>query len=132
MVSMTTIWHLTHAADWDRALAHGSYEMSTAGATLADVGFVHAAHPHQLETVALAVYAHDPEPLVALSIDTDELAHRGIDVREEPGDPTRPDELYPHVYGPLPLAAVRAAHPARVVADGPHPRLVVDEASSAP
>lgn len=36
------ILHLAHRADWDEALVSGQYRTSTRGASLDDVGFIHA------------------------------------------------------------------------------------------
>jgi uncharacterized protein (DUF952 family) len=47
-----TILHLAHRDDWERALATGEYRTSTRGATLDDVGFIHASYPDQLPRVA--------------------------------------------------------------------------------
>jgi uncharacterized protein (DUF952 family) len=129
---VTTILHLTHAADWDRALGLGSYAISTRGASLAEVGFIHASYPHQLEQVALALFAEDVEPLVVLTISTEELNRLGVEVRDEPGDPTRPEVLYPHVYGALPTEAVTAVRPARIETGPDGPRLVIGGATHNP
>lgn len=125
---MTTILHLTHAADWTRALTVGSYELSTRGASFAEVGFIHASYPHQLDQVAKAVFADDAAPLVVLTISVEELNLRGVEVRDEPGDPNHPKVLYPHVYGPIPAAAVTLVRPARIETDPSGPRLVLGKA----
>lgn len=129
---MTTILHLTHAADWTRALSVGSYELSTRGASLAEVGFIHASYPHQLEQVARAVFANDAAPLVVLTISVEELNRRGVAVRDEPGDPNHPEVLYPHVYGPIPAAAVTLVRPARIETGPGGPHLVLDDATDSP
>ena len=98
--------HLALARDWEAALARGVYEVSTRGHTLAEEGFVHLCLPHQLAGVAARFYADVTEPLVRLTIDAGLLA---APVRLEPGDPSDPSsELFPHLYGPLPVAAVTA------------------------
>lgn len=110
------IWHLAHAADWAAAVPTGSYSISTGGLTLADVGFVHCAHAHQVAGVVRLFYTDDGAPLTLLGIDTQRLAAAGIEVRSEPGDPAHPDgDRFPHVYGPIPVDAVTQAHDARVV-----------------
>jgi uncharacterized protein (DUF952 family) len=93
------IWHLAERAEWDEARAAGSYERSTRGLSLAEVGFVHCSYPAQLPGVAAAFYADAPD-LVLLRIDP---ARVPAEIRVEAG--------FPHVYGPVPVAAVTAATP---------------------
>ena len=108
-------WHLAEEEHWRAALASGSYDRSTLGATLADVGFLHASYPEQLPAVARAHYARHTGPLVVLEVDPARLREAGVEVRLEPGDPDDPGAAhYPHVYGPLPVAAVSRTRPARV------------------
>src|SRR5690606_19932709 len=78
------LWHLAEAAHWREALSTGRYERSTRGATLAEVGFVHASYPEQLPGVARLLYARATEPLVVLEIDPGALAAAGVEVRLEP------------------------------------------------
>lgn len=101
---LDVLHHLALAADWEVALGRGSYEISTLGHTLAEVGFIHLSFPHQLARVAEAFYRDVAEPLVQLTIDPTALTSP---VRLEPADPTDPaSELFPHLYGPLPVGAV--------------------------
>jgi uncharacterized protein (DUF952 family) len=100
-----TILHIAHASDWVAAVESGEYRISTRDATLDEVGFIHASRGAQVKFVATFVYADDPEALVVLSID-----ETGLDVREEDGGA---GELFPHVYGPIPVANVTAVSPAR-------------------
>lgn len=113
--------HLALASDWEAALAAGSYRVSTRGATLDEVGFLHCSFPHQLERVAAAFYADVTEPLVVLVIDGEEVEAGGTAVLVDDVD----GEGFPHLYGPLYPECVTAALPARMV-DG---ALVVDDAS---
>lgn len=100
------IYHLALPDDWAAAIAIGSYEMSTRGITLADEGFVHCSLAGQLEGVARRFYA-DLDTLVVLHVDRDAL---DAALRfEPPADGI--DELFPHVYGPIPVAAVSAITP---------------------
>jgi uncharacterized protein (DUF952 family) len=96
---MTELWHLAERADWQDAQRTGSYERSTRGLSLAQVGFVHCSEPHQLAGVAAAFYA-DTDDLVLLRIDPDRLP---AEIRVEDG--------FPHIYGPIPVTAVTAADP---------------------
>ncbi len=75
--------------------------MSTRGRTLDEEGFIHCSRPDQVEAVAERFYA-DVEELVVLTIDTDLV---DAPIRDEPPFPGSP-ERFPHLYGPLPLAAV--------------------------
>jgi uncharacterized protein (DUF952 family) len=92
--------------------------MSTKGRTLDEQGFIHAsATRDQVERVGAAVYSSETRPLVVLVVDPAELDAPIVAENLEGGD-----ELFPHVYGPLPVRAVTATIPVRT--DG-H-RFVVD------
>ncbi|TNU73111.1 DUF3866 family protein [Miniimonas arenae] len=110
-----TVWHLALADDWALAQRLGAYAMSTRGARLADVGFVHASSADQVDGVANAFYADlASEGAVALEIDADVLAGEGIACVLEPGDPRdQTSQRFPHVYGEVPVEAVRRALPWR-------------------
>jgi uncharacterized protein (DUF952 family) len=99
------IFHLAQRADWDAARAAGGpYEVSTRAETLHEVGFIHACRtPGQLGKVHRSFYA-DLDDLVLLVIDTDRL---DAPVRHEEAD----GDVYPHIYGPLPLDAVIEVRP---------------------
>ncbi|WP_299517885.1 DUF952 domain-containing protein [uncultured Serinicoccus sp.] len=113
--ALGALWHLAEEAEWERALRIGSYDRSTRGAGLAEVGFIHASRPDQLPGVARALYSGASEPLLVLEIDPAVLARHEVEVRVEPADPAEPgSEHFPHLYGPLPVAAVRRVRPARV------------------
>lgn len=103
---------LFHAAlpdDWAAAQAAGRYEMSTRGRTLADEGFIHASYESQVEATANRFYG-DLDELVLFELDRDALDAEVID--ESPtGDPA--DEHFPHIYGPIPVAAITTARPWR-------------------
>jgi uncharacterized protein (DUF952 family) len=94
------VLHLTTAADWAAALESGSYTVSTRGRSLEQEGFIHCSEPHQVEGVRQRFFA-GVEDLVVLEVDTDLLTSPWR-VEEVAGT----GEAYPHVYGPLDLAAV--------------------------
>ena len=98
--------HLALRSDWAAALAAGRYEVSTRGMSVAEVGFVHASTRAQLPGVRERFYADlDPAELVVLVID---VAAAGVPLR---WDPVPGGELFPHLYGPLPVQAVVAVLP---------------------
>ena len=95
------IYHLALPADWGSAAERGLYAVSTRGLSLADEGFIHCSFAHQMEPVANAWY-RDLDELVIIRLDLDRLA---AEVRVEPSSDGS-GELFPHVYGPIPAAAV--------------------------
>ena len=108
------LWHLAEREHWETALRTGRYDRSTRGSSLAEVGFIHASHPRQLPGVARQIYA-GLDDLLVLEIDPAVLTREGVEVRHEPGDPDDPgSEHFPHLYAPLPVAAVTRVRPARV------------------
>ena len=98
-MAVTELWHLAERPEWGEAVRTGSYRRSTRGLSLAEVGFVHCSYPDQLAGVAAAFYAGAGD-LVLLRIDP---AGVPAEIRVEGG--------FPHVYGPIPVAAVTAAEP---------------------
>ena len=109
------ILHLASKNDWDAALATGSYRVSTRGASIDDVGFIHASAPDQLREVAEFVYADCEEALVVLEMDDAAIRATGTEVRYEDGGD---GELYPHIYGPIRPADVTEILPAGFDSEG--------------
>ncbi|MEU7313828.1 DUF952 domain-containing protein [Streptomyces sp. NPDC007083] len=105
---MAEVLHITERVLWDEARARGTYEMSTRGRTLSEVGFIHLSLRHQLPAVAAALYGGQvaPDRLVVLVVDTERLSSP---VRYEPAVPGGED--FPHLYGPLPVSAVVGTEP---------------------
>lgn len=97
------IYHLALPDDWAQAFESGEYTMSTRGVTLAEEGFIHTSTEAQLEATANRFYG-DLDQLVLLTIDADKVE---AEIRWEPPAPGV-DELFPHIYGPLPIRAVVA------------------------
>jgi uncharacterized protein (DUF952 family) len=110
-----TIFHVARREDWDVAVARGTYEKSTRGARLDEVGFIHFSYPHQLAAVAELVYAGDEAELCVLVVDPDAVRASGIRVVDEDGGN---GELYPHVYGPIDASLVTEVRPAGFDANG--------------
>ena len=102
----TTILHIAVPSDWQQAQHDGEYRVSTRGLSLEQQGFIHCSYPNQLEGVANRFYS-DLSELLLLHIDV-ELLDAELKV-EPPADGI--DELFPHVYGPIPLEAVVATTP---------------------
>jgi uncharacterized protein (DUF952 family) len=100
---------ITHVAlpdDWADAQQHGEYRWSTRGVTLEHEGFIHCSLPHQVAGVIDRFYAGVDE-LVLLEIDTSRLDAPVVLEPPAPGV----TEHFPHVYGPIPVAAVVTAAP---------------------
>ncbi|MEB3334848.1 MAG: DUF952 domain-containing protein [Cyanobacteriota bacterium] len=100
------LYHLALEEHWQQARRLGVYAQSTRGMTLAEVGFIHASWSHQVEATWRRFYADAP-PLRLLTIDPERLAAASIPLREEPAPGS--GEPFPHIYGPLPVEAVRLA-----------------------
>jgi uncharacterized protein (DUF952 family) len=91
--------HLCGAEQWARARQEGGLNPDTAGGG----EFIHLSTPEQVHLPANRLY-RGREDLVLLHIDP---ARLDAPVRWEQGVPTDPDSmLFPHLYGPLPVAAV--------------------------
>ncbi len=99
------LFHLALASEWEAALAGAGYQTSTLGRTVAEEGFTHCSRAHQVAGVAERFYAGVTEPLVLLELDPALLTSHVID-EVPPGA----SQAYPHVYGPLDVVAVVAAH----------------------
>ncbi len=93
------IFHFCSAADWAAARAAGAYTADT----LADQGFIHLSGLGQVLLPANAI-ARGRTDLVLLEVD-----RRGC--RSRCATRTASDGmLFPHLYAPLPAAAVVAVH----------------------
>lgn len=101
-------------ADWRAALAEGRYDGSAADR--AD-GYIHLSAADQLEATAAKHYAGQAE-LMLVEVDLTALGDALI------WEPSRGGALFPHIYGPLPIAATRAPRALSVTADG---RMIIDE-----
>jgi uncharacterized protein (DUF952 family) len=106
MASRSTIFHITEPEIWAKAAESGSYTGSTRGQSLEDVGFIHCSYADQVEMIANFVYPDWNDELVVLEIDPSQLGEElKVESAFEAGI------MFPHIYGPLPTTAVRAAHP---------------------
>ena len=99
--SMQRLYHIATVPDWNQAQQDGEYRTSTRGRSLSEEGFIHASTAAQVLPVANAVYLDEQQDLVLLVLDTSRI---GAEIRREPvpgwTDP------FPHIYGPLDVAAV--------------------------
>jgi glutathione S-transferase len=100
------IFHLAVPDDWAAAFATGEYTISTRGVTLEQEGFIHCSTRAQMEDTANRFYG-DLDQLVVLTIDPRRVPSPIV---FEPPAPDL-DVLFPHIYGPLPIAAVNLASP---------------------
>jgi uncharacterized protein (DUF952 family) len=98
MTDMPTIaFKILSRADWRRALAEGAYEGSPVDH--AD-GYIHLSAVDQLAVTAAKHYAGQSD-LVLVEVDLTALGDTLI------WEPSRGGALFPHIYGPLPVAATR-------------------------
>ena len=97
---MTAIFHITSAREAERAAGAGEY----APAAFEADGFVHCSYAHQVIGVANARY-RGRAGLVLLEIDRARVAGRVVDENLEGRD-----ELFPHIYGRVPMSAVVVVH----------------------
>src|SRR5262249_57196157 len=79
----------------------GEYTMSTRGKSLAEEGFIHCSFADQVEGIATRYYG-DLDELVLLTVNPALLSSELVVEDPFPGAPQR----YPHVYTPIPIAAV--------------------------
>lgn len=105
---MAIILHITERSRWEAAKAAGEYTAPS----LNTEGFIHCSTPQQAVGTANR-YFRGQRDLVLLCIDEQQL---GAKLKYEP--PVRPgavalatgrqnaDDLFPHLYGPLAIAAV--------------------------
>ena len=101
------VYHLCPAQRWVDQRAGAAYEPEGFAAE----GFVHATVGLDATLVpANRYYADDPRPHVCLTID---LSRVGVEVRFD-ADP----HIYPHIYGPVPTAAVTEVRDASRASDG--------------
>ncbi|SIN42220.1 DUF952 domain-containing protein [Micromonospora cremea] len=93
------IYKLLSSAEWNDALAAGTF----AGTAMDhESGFIHLSGPDQVVETARRHFA-GATGLTLLSVEEERL---GDALRWEP---SRGGQLFPHLYGPLPVVAVVAA-----------------------
>jgi uncharacterized protein (DUF952 family) len=104
------IFKLVDRAAWDAAAPSASFEGSAADAR---DGFIHFSTGPQVRETAARHFAGQPD-LLLVAVDAESL---GEGLRWEP---SRGGDLFPHLYGALPFAAVRWIASVTIGADGRH------------
>ncbi|WP_442791240.1 DUF952 domain-containing protein [Mycobacterium sp. Aquia_216] len=95
--------HLCAVDEWSRARERGAIHPPAPGAD-GTAPFIHLSAPEQVHLPANRLF-RGRRDLLLLHIDP---ALLDAPVRWEPGVPTDPEAmLFPHLYGPLPVAAVK-------------------------
>ncbi len=103
--------HICAEDEW--RIAEGLGELRPG--SLDAVGFVHLSSPEQVHLPANRIYAGRRD-LLLLHVDPGKLT---APVRWEPGVPSDPASMrFPHLYGPLPVAAVTSITPYQPLPDG--------------
>jgi uncharacterized protein (DUF952 family) len=107
---VATIYKICGQAAWRAAEAGGAFLGSEVDAR---DGFIHFSTAAQVAETAAKHFA-DASDLVLVAVDAGAL---GPSLKWEP---SRGGDLFPHLYGPLPLSAVRWMQPLSRAADGRH------------
>lgn len=102
------VYKILTQCDWDQARRSGTFAGSRD-----DVrdGFIHLSAPHQVAETARRHF-HGIDGLVLLALETGKL---GDALKWEA---SRGGDLFPHYYGPLPIAAVAWSQPLALGPDG--------------
>lgn len=110
MSTPTTIYHVCRRTEWQYAQTTGVY-----GGSSQDVadGFIHFSGPGQLKA-SVAKHRAGQDHLVLIAADP-QLLIEGLR-----WEPSRGGQLFPHLYGPLPLSAVKWVADLPLGPDGTH------------
>ena len=101
-------YKIVDAAEWQAAVAEGRYD--GAALDLAD-GYIHMSTQAQTAETVRRHFA-GCDDLLLLTVDLDRLGDELV------WEPSRGGDLFPHLYAPLPAAAVTASRPFSVSPDG--------------
>ncbi len=104
------IYRISEPQFWADALRQGYY----ASPDLAAEGFIHFSERHQVAGVAQRYY-RGKTGMILLQVDETRL-DPDVECRRE--NTTGGRELFPHVYGRVPLAAVVRSAPFQLLGDG--------------
>jgi uncharacterized protein (DUF952 family) len=99
-MSSDRLFHITSEEELRTARIEGVYRP----AAFAREGFIHCSYRRQVAPVANRLF-RGRQGLVLLEIDPARVSSPIVDENLEGGT-----ELFPHIYGPLPLAAVARVH----------------------
>jgi uncharacterized protein (DUF952 family) len=99
------IFHITDRATWDASQQQGKHTASTRGVDLAEEGYIHCSTAEQWPGVIERFYGGASD-LLLLHID-EQLLTSPLVYEQLPGAP----EPFPHIYGPINLAAVVTVEP---------------------
>lgn len=102
-MSFHRIFHVTAPDVWCAAKDAGSFTESTRARSLEQVGYIHCSFAEQVARVANAIYQDYQGDLLLLTIDPTRVVS-AIRVENLEGG----EEVFPHIYGALPLDAVTA------------------------
>ncbi len=91
------VYHITGRDKWQAGKRTGEYRADS----LEQSGFIHCSKSEQILRVANTFY-NNTSGLVILAIDPNQLK---VELRWEPGT-DKPDELFPHIYGPIDVTSV--------------------------
>ncbi|SDX39622.1 DUF952 domain-containing protein [Hymenobacter psychrophilus] len=105
------LYRISQPHDWEQAQQTGFF----ASPDLAAEGFIHASELDQVLETARLYYAGSPG---ALLLEIDETTLMAASVRVEREWAAGRQAWFPHLFGPVPLVAVRRAWPLPVAADG--------------
>ena len=97
---MTRLYHITSETDAQKAAQAGEYTP----AAFDREGFIHCSYAHQILATANRIF-RGRRDLVLLEIDPALLGCKVVDENLEGGA-----ELFPHIYGRLPMSAVVQTH----------------------
>ncbi|MBF9220963.1 DUF952 domain-containing protein [Hymenobacter ruricola] len=98
------LYRIAEPADWLHAQQTGHF----ASPDLAAEGFIHSSEPHQILETARRYYAGRTDLVL---LEWDEAALAAARVRVEREWVASRQQHFAHVFGPVPLAAVRRAWP---------------------
>ena len=105
---IASLLHITTEEAWAEAITQGAYRADS----LASEGFIHCSTPSQVIWVANNRFRGRTD-LILLHIDPSKIE---AEIRYENLEGGR--ELFPHVYGPIPVAAIVEVTPLRPSLDG--------------
>jgi len=125
-LSPAVLVHLCGEKEWVRACGRGGIPVGH-GDLSDEAPFIHLSTTEQVHLPANRLFRGRMD-LVLLYIDPAAL---DSPVRWEPGVPTDPESmLFPHLYGPLPAAAVIKVDPYRPGPDGTFPPVAASQDST--